>query len=79
MSSIHEFHTCGSSLEACNVFTPGAPESIFLGCSISINLIPSSLQAIIGMNIFGNVKWQTNIDRDANFETFPSAMMLLFR
>ena len=37
------------------------------------------MQAIIGMNIFGNIMWQADIDYDANFETFPSTMLLLFR
>ena len=31
------------------------------------------------MNIFGNIKYQENINNDANFQSFPSAMLLLFR
>jgi hypothetical protein len=31
------------------------------------------------MSLLGNVKWQQNIGYDANFEGFPSAMLLLFR
>jgi hypothetical protein len=31
------------------------------------------------MNIFQNIKWQQNIDYDANFNSFPTAMLLLFR
>ena len=31
------------------------------------------------MNIFGNIMYQQNIDNDANFQSFPSAMLMLFR
>ena len=37
------------------------------------------MQAIIGMNIFGSIKYQASINNDANFQSFPSAMLLLFR
>ena len=31
------------------------------------------------MNIFGNIRYQDNINNDANFQSFPSAMLMLFR
>ncbi len=37
------------------------------------------IYAIIGMNLFGNIKFQQNYNRDANFRTFPTAMLTLFR
>jgi hypothetical protein len=37
------------------------------------------LQAIIGMNLFGDVKLQENLIYGANFQDFPTAMLLLFR
>ena len=36
-------------------------------------------QAIIGMNLFGDIMFQNNYNIDANFRTYPSAMMMLFR
>jgi hypothetical protein len=36
-------------------------------------------QAIIGMNLFGNIKLQENIIFMANFRDFPTSMLLLFR
>ncbi|KAK3250718.1 Caveolin-2 [Cymbomonas tetramitiformis] len=35
--------------------------------------------AIMGMNLFGKVKYGDFLDRHANFQTFPSALMVLFR
>ncbi|GAX76997.1 hypothetical protein CEUSTIGMA_g4444.t1 [Chlamydomonas eustigma] len=35
--------------------------------------------AIVGMNLFGQIKWQANINYDAYFESFPTSMLLLFR
>ncbi|GAX83897.1 hypothetical protein CEUSTIGMA_g11321.t1, partial [Chlamydomonas eustigma] len=45
----------------------------------SVLLLFMYIFAIIGMNIFQNLKWQQNIDHDANFDSFPTAMLLLFR
>ena len=40
---------------------------------------PIRTQSIIGMNLFGQIMFQQNYNRDANFQTYPSAMMMLFR
>ena len=45
----------------------------------SVFFLVMFIYAIIGMNLFGMVKLQQNYNSDANFQTFPSAMMLLFR
>lgn len=37
------------------------------------------IYAIIGMNLFGHIKLQENIIFQANFQDFPTAMLLLFR
>jgi len=31
------------------------------------------------MSLFGNIKYQANINNNANFASFPTAMLLLFR
>ncbi len=31
------------------------------------------------MNLFGNIIYQSEINGMANFETFPNAMLMLFR
>ena len=37
------------------------------------------LYAILGINIFGNLMLQTTLNQNVNFQTFTSAMLLLFR
>ena len=36
-------------------------------------------QAIVGMSLFGQVMLNQNLDRHANFETFPATMLMLGR
>ena len=45
----------------------------------SVVLIFMFIYAIVGMNIFGNLKFQTEIGHNANFITFPIAMLVMFR
>ena len=45
----------------------------------SVLILVMFIYAIIGMNIFGMVKLQQNLDNNANFQTFPTAMLFLFR
>ncbi|KAG1668958.1 hypothetical protein FOA52_001002 [Chlamydomonas sp. UWO 241] len=37
------------------------------------------IYSIIGMNLLGAIKLQSNLDYNANFQSFPTAMLLLFR
>lgn len=37
------------------------------------------MYAVMGMSLFGQIKYQENITRHANFRTFASAMLVLFR
>jgi hypothetical protein len=40
---------------------------------------PHDVSICTGMNLWGNIKFQENIDHHANFRTFPVAMLTLFR
>ena len=48
-------------------------------CNLCAGLVHSRAQAIVGMNLFGAVKLQQNLAYLANFQDFPTAMLLLFR
>jgi hypothetical protein len=45
----------------------------------SVVLVFMFIYAIIGMNIFGYVKFQSELGYNANFVTFPIAMLVMFR
>eukprot|EP00197_Chlamydomonas_leiostraca_P007141 CAMPEP_0202863718 /NCGR_PEP_ID=MMETSP1391-20130828/4242_1 /ASSEMBLY_ACC=CAM_ASM_000867 /TAXON_ID=1034604 /ORGANISM="Chlamydomonas leiostraca, Strain SAG 11-49" /LENGTH=470 /DNA_ID=CAMNT_0049543381 /DNA_START=24 /DNA_END=1433 /DNA_ORIENTATION=+ len=45
----------------------------------SVLFLVMFIYAIAGMTLFGNVKLQANLDQHANFQTFPSAMLMMFR
>jgi hypothetical protein len=45
----------------------------------SVLLLFFFIFAVMGMNLFGRIKMQDNVTRHANFNDFPSAMLLLFR
>lgn len=50
--------------------------------SCAFNTTSQRLQAIIGLNIFGDVKLnpgQSGLSEYANFRDFPTTMLLLFR
>jgi hypothetical protein len=35
--------------------------------------------AVMGMSLFGSIKWGTYVNRHANFTSFPVALLTLFR
>eukprot|EP00955_Chlamydomonas_euryale_P090606 364557-Chlamydomonas_euryale.AAC.18 len=45
----------------------------------SVVVLVMFIYSIIGMNLFGAVKLGENLDRNGNFQTFPTSMLLLFR
>lgn len=49
-----------------------------LGNVATVLLMFMFVYAIIGMNLFGNIKPQESITQDINFSDFPSSMLLLF-
>lgn len=45
----------------------------------TVVLVFMFIYTIIGMNLFGNIKFQNEIGYNANFVTFPIAMLVMFR
>ena len=45
----------------------------------SVMLLFFFVWAVLGMNLFGDIKYGEYLNRHANFEDWPSAMMTLFR
>jgi Ion transport protein len=50
-----------------------------LGNVASVVMLFFYIFAVIGMSLLGRVKPGPNLDRHANFRTFPNAVLLLFR